>query len=86
MFLDTLILLALSQLTFLESRHIFVCLVLISAVCHYTLCSKLEKEAKWYGGVSNQQGHISEAAEIHSSILNSPMDLFKNPYSVTALV
>lgn len=80
MFLDTLIFLALSRLTFLESRHVFVCLVLISAVCHYTLCGKLEREAKWYGG-----GHISEAAELHFFWPGSLMDLSKNPYSVTAL-
>lgn len=86
MFLDTLILLALSRLTFLESRHVFVCLVLISAVCYYTLCSKLKREAKWYGGVLNQQGHISEAAELHFIWPGSLMDLFKNPYSVTVLV
>lgn len=77
---------ALGRLTFLESRHVFVCLVLISAVCHDTLCSKLEREAKWYGGVLNQQGLISEAAELHFIWPGSLMDLLKKPYSVTALV
>lgn len=86
MFLDTIIFLARSRLTFLEWRHVFVCVVLISAVCHCTLCGKLEREAKWYGGVLNQQGHISEAAELHFFWPGSLMALSKNSFSVTALV
>lgn len=83
MFLDTFIFLALRRLTFLQSRHVFVCLVLILAVCHYTLCGKLERENKWYRGVLNQQGHISEAAELHFFFWpGSLMDLSENPYSV----